>query len=96
MGQETEGHMMMPPQPAPDFIVIQPQPPFTLLEGGFDRPAHPGHPHQRRDWRVCGRVAEIDLELWVFSHVRRKTSHMSMITEKGLIRAFDDEEAGGL
>jgi hypothetical protein len=58
---------MMPPQPAPDCIVIPPQPPLTLLEGGCDRPAHPGHPHQRRDWRVCGRVAEIDLEFWVLS-----------------------------
>jgi hypothetical protein len=67
MGQEPEGHLMMPPQPAPDFIVIPPQPPLTLLEGGCDRPAHPGHPHQRRDWRVCGRVAEIDLEFWVLS-----------------------------
>src|SRR5262249_27859204 len=67
MGQETEGHMMMPPQPAPDFVMIQAQPPFTLLERRFNGPAHTGHPYQRRDGRVCGRVAEIDLEFWILS-----------------------------
>ena len=32
MGQETQGHMMMPAQPAPDLVVVQAQAAFTLLE----------------------------------------------------------------
>ena len=35
MRQETQGHMMMPPQPGPDLVVIQAQAPLTLLIGQF-------------------------------------------------------------
>src|SRR5215510_7170013 len=63
MGQETQSHMMMPAQPAPDLVVVQAQAPFTLLECRFDRPAHTSHPDQRGDRYVTWRITEIDLEL---------------------------------
>src|SRR5215470_14279015 len=63
MGQETQGHMMMPAPPAPDLVVVQAHAAFTLLERRFDRPAHARHPDQCGDRYVTWRMTEIDLEL---------------------------------
>ena len=48
-----QGHVAIPPRPTADLIVIQPDFAFGGLDTFFDRPPHPGHPHQFRQGR-CG------------------------------------------
>src|SRR5712691_8645486 len=68
MGQQTQGHMMMPAQPTPHLVMVQAQPSFALLEGRFDGPPHASDPDQRGHWCVGWRIAKVDFQFRLFPY----------------------------
>src|SRR5436305_5148629 len=58
-GQQGEGDMMVPASPATDFVLVEPDLAFRLLEAGLDRPAarrNPAEQEQRHSWWSVGQV----------------------------------------
>ena len=63
VGQQTEGHVVMPADPAASFVVPQSQQLRACLQAGFDRPAHGRQPHQLRHGHVRRTLYQIGFEL---------------------------------
>jgi hypothetical protein len=61
MGQDHQGHVMMPAAPEAAFIVVQPQFILALGEAALDRPAHATGPDQGDQRQVVRGVGEIAL-----------------------------------
>src|SRR5687767_1735111 len=62
MGQQTQGHMMMPSSPTAHFIIAHTQILFALLKTRLNWPSHPAEASQggKRDTRR--RIAQVGLE----------------------------------
>jgi hypothetical protein len=62
MGEKDQRHVMIPPRPEAQFVVIQAQVPFTFREAGLDGPAHSAQPDQSVQRRVGGGIAQVVFE----------------------------------
>ena len=68
VGQQTQGHVVMPAGPAASFVVLQAQELPSFLKAGIDGPTHGGQPHQLRPRHLRRTLNEIGFELcspWV-------------------------------
>ena len=63
MGQQTQGHVVMPAGPAASFVVPQAEELLAFLKAGFDGPTHRGQPHQLRQRHVRRTLYQIGFEL---------------------------------
>src|SRR6266487_6486302 len=63
MRQQTQGEVVMPADPAADFVVVHAQFALALQDGRLDRPAHPTHPDQSLPRRLRRCVGQIALQL---------------------------------
>src|SRR5712691_775087 len=64
--QGHQGHVMMPTQPRPGFIVVQPDLAFAFFKEAFNRPAQAAEPHQVGQRQLGGSVGEVKLNVgWV-------------------------------
>ncbi len=61
MSQHDERHVMVPPAPEAQFVLIHAQFPLALGKTRFDRPAHSTYAHKRGKWRLERSVAHVEL-----------------------------------
>src|SRR6266487_5614781 len=63
MRQQAQGQVVVPADPAADFVVVHAQLALALQDGRFDRPAHPTDPDQALPRRLSRCVGQIALQL---------------------------------
>ena len=63
MRQHGQGDVPVPAGPGADLVLVQPDLALGGLEAGLDRPARPGHPHQRGEVRALGRQRQVEGQL---------------------------------
>jgi len=63
MGENDHGHVMVPPAPESQLVVVHAQFPLALGKAGLDGPAHPAHAHKRGKRRLQGSIAEAKISI---------------------------------
>src|SRR6266516_485183 len=66
MGQHDHRHVMVPPAPEAQLIVIHAQFPFAFGKTRLNGPAHATDPHKRGKRRLQWGITQVKLPLWLF------------------------------
>ncbi len=70
MGQNDQGHVMVPPAPEAQFVVIHAPLPFAFGKTGLDGPAHPTDAHKGGKRCLQGSITEVKNSTLVLPLIR--------------------------